>query len=724
MPTFKFDESMFRAVSFLPSSNRAFVDGCTTSDAGRMCLSQVSERAIRVAEPGARDFKAQQLKSPELAIGEYRLQLLPHIKVTHGSVTVFEEWEPDDRLVRGANRTWVDPLFADVRPAESWLNYRTIVTGKVTCSDGRVCSSFAISLRPGEPIYGLGEHFGHINKRGGEFITWAADAPSTPSYATYVPVPFVWSPRGWGLLVNTYSPVYFDLGKSSYDRLLIVTRGPLDVYLMFGTPKEILGTLYDLTGLPRAPPPKWSFGYWQSKCAYNSQDEVLGVARELRARGYPADVIHVDPPWEGNWRKYRCDTVDFEWDTSAFPDPKGMVDELHRLGFKLSLWINPYIEPGTRLWSRLERYMVKSRLGGLATPAADCQRREGAGIVDLTDPEGFNAFKQALKDLVLPYADVIKADYGEAVPPEADFRNGMSGEEAHNYYPVLYMKAVYEATLEAKGYSIVWGRSGSTGVWQYPLNWGGDVPSSWEGLRQAIRGLLSYHASGALFGSFDVGGFIGRPSDELYLRFLQAGVMVSHVRAHGVTDREPWKYSPRETLAALRLRYRLLPYIYSESWRSVEERVPLVRPLPLEHPDDPNVYDIDDEFYLGSSLLVAPIVEEGQPGRRVYLPEGRWVDYFTGNEYEGGRWVTISYDSLDRFPLLVRENSVIPMLGADVDHVPEGRFSPVEFHTFKVVDAEYPYYDDGLRAAVRCRGGRCSVDGMPADVKYTFVHQS
>jgi alpha-glucosidase (family GH31 glycosyl hydrolase) len=200
--------------------------------------------------------------------------------------------------------------------------------------------------------------------------------------------------------------------------------------------------------------------------------------------------------------------------------------------------------------------------------------------------------------------------------------------------------------------------------------------------------------------------------------------MVSHVRAHGVTDREPWKYSPRETLAALRLRYRLLPYIYSESWRSVEERVPLVRPLPLEHPDDPNVYDIDDEFYLGSSLLVAPIVEEGQPGRRVYLPEGRWVDYFTGNEYEGGRWVTISYDSLDRFPLLVRENSVIPMLGADVDHVPEGRFSPVEFHTFKVVDAEYPYYDDGLRAAVRCRGGRCSVDGMPADVKYTFVHQS
>jgi len=268
----------------------------------------------------------------------------------------------------------------------------------------------------------------------------------------------------------------------------------------------------------------------------------------------------------------------------------------------------------------------------------------------------------------------------------------------------------------------VWGRSGSTGVWQYPLNWGGDVPSSWEGLRQAIRGLLSYHASGAFFASFDVGGFIGRPSDELYLRFLQAGIMVSHVRAHGVTDREPWKYSPRETLAALRLRYRLLPYIYSEAWRSIEERVPLVRPLPLEHPDDPNVYEVDDEFYLGSSLLVAPIVEEGATGRAVYLPQGKWVDMFAGTTYEGGRWVTITYDSLDKFPLLVRENSVIPMLAVDVDRVPEGLFSPVEFHAFKVVDVEYPYYDDGLRAAVRCRGGRCSVDGMPANVKYAFVY--
>jgi len=314
---FRFDESKFRALSFTPSSNRVFHDGCVYSDSGRLCFSKPLDNVIRVTESPAGGRLPQ-----ELSLGDYRVSLYPRVTVRKVNRVVFEEWDPSGPETSwGANRPFVDPLFIGPPRTEPWTNYRTIVTGKLTCSDGRLCSSFAVSLGPGEPIYGLGEHFGHVNKRGQEFITWAADVPSTPSYATYVPVPFIWSPRGWGILVNTYSPVYFDLGKASYDRLLIVTREPLDLYIILGTPKEILKALYQLTGAPKAPPPKWSFGFWQSKCAYNTQDEVLSVARELRARGYPADVIHIDPPWEGNWRKYRCDTVDFEWDTSAFPDP-------------------------------------------------------------------------------------------------------------------------------------------------------------------------------------------------------------------------------------------------------------------------------------------------------------------------------------------------------------------------------------------------------------------
>ncbi len=709
LATFKFDERKFRPVSFTPSTDRLLDSGCLRSDAGPLCFSLESEGVIRVT--GSRPRRPA---PPSFETAGFSVSIYPKLRVERDGRRVLEEWEPSSDWTY---RPWFDPLFA---PSEDWVPRRTLITGRATCEDGTVCTTLALSLSPGEPVYGLGEHFGHLNKRGQDFITWASDMPSTPSYATYVPVPFIWSPRGWGLLVNTYGPVYLDIGKASYDRLLIMTRGPLDVYVMLGAPKDILRRLYDLTGRPRTTPPKWSFGFWQSKCAYRSQEEVLSVARELRQRGYPADVIHVDPPWMGNWRKYGCDTVDFQWDVSAFPDPKGMVEELHRMGFRLSLWINPYIEPGTELWRRLERHLVKSRYGGPARPAADCQRREGAGMVDLTSPEGFEEFKRALKELVLPYADVVKADYGEALPEDAVTSSGLSGEQAHNLYPVLYMRAVYEATLEAKGYGIVWGRSGSTGVWAYPLNWGGDVPSTWEGLSQAIRGLLSYHASGAIFGSFDVGGFTGRPTDELYVRFLQAGVMVSHVRAHGVTDREPWKYAPEVTRQTLRLRYRLLPYIYSESIRSVREGVPLVRPLVLEHPEDPAVYDIDDEFYLGGSLLVAPVVEEGG-WRSMYLPRGTWVDFFTGSVVEGPRWLSMRLP-LDRFPLFVRANSVIPMLDHDVSHVEEGPFDGVEFHVYRPTDLSYTYYDEGVEAVVSCRGGSCRVSGMPEAARYSLIY--
>mgnify|MGYP001772532504 CR=1 FL=1 len=710
MATFKFDERKFRPVSFTPATHRRFADGCVYSDAGRTCFQLVSPGVVRITTKDDGKVPGERFETDG-----FEVSLYPLLEVRRQGRLVLREWPAGEEW---QDRPWFDPLF---EPSRDWVPRRTIVTGALTCSDGKACRSLALSLGAGEPLFGLGEHFGHVNKRGYDFVTWAADMPSTPNFATYVPVPFVWSPRGWGLLVNTYSPVYFDLGKASYDRLLVITRGDLDAYLILGaTPKDILRKLYDLTGAPREPPPKWSFGYWQSKCAYYSQDEVLSVARELRQRGYPADVIHIDPPWEGNWKKYRCDVIDLEWDTEAFPRPRELVDELHKMHFKLSLWINPYIEPGTRLWSRLERFLAKSADGGPARPAADCQMREGAGIVDLTDPRGFEAFKEALKELVLPYADVIKADYGEAVPEDAVFSNGMRGEEAHNYYPVLYMKAVYEATKEAKGYGIVWGRSGSTGVWNYPLNWGGDTPSSWEGLRQALRGLLSYHASGALFGSFDVGGFLGKPTDELYVRWLQAGVTVSHVRAHGVTDREPWKYAPEASLAALRLRYRLLPYIYSEAWRAVRERVPMVRPLFLEHPDDPTTYDIDDEYYLGEELLVAPITEEG--GRRlVYLPRGTWIEYFTGRELSGPAWVEVSYD-LDKFPIFVKANSIVPMLDHDAAYVEDGPFDGLEFHAYRVSDATYTYYDDGVEAKVTCRAGSCSVSGLPASVRYRFVY--
>ncbi|MGC8621837.1 MAG: glycoside hydrolase family 31 protein [Caldisphaera sp.] len=704
MATLKFDESKFKTLSFHPYKRRFFKDGCIYSDYGKLCYSLVDDGILRIGN------RINGNVNSSFTTNSYRVHLLPKLLIFNND-KVLEEWGTGENE---GERSWFDPLFD---PSLEWYDKTTITTGVLTCKDGKTCFSFSVSLSGDEPIYGLGEHFGHINKRGYDFITWASDMPSTPNYATYIPIPFIWSVKGWGLLINSSSPVYFDIGKTSYDRLLIITRDYFDSYLFLGNVKEIFKKLYSITGKPKNELPKWSFGFWQSKCAYRNQEEVLSVAEELRKREFPSDVIHIDPPWMGNWDKFNCDTVDLEWDKKAFPNPDEMIEKLHKMGFKLSLWINPYIEPETKLWNIMKDKLLKSSNGGHAVPLADCQKRENAGIPDLFDEEGFSRYKKVLKELVLKYADVIKADYGEAIPFDA-ISKGLRGEELHNLFPLYYMKAVYEATKETKGYGIVWGRSGYTSIWQYPLNWGGDPPSTWEGLRQALRGLLSFHSSGGIFASFDIGGFIGKPSEELYIRWLQAGIMISHVRAHGNSEREPWKYNEEITKKMIKLRYKLLPYIYSESIRSIKEETPLIRPLFFEN-DDPNTYNIDDEFYLGNSLLVAPIMEKGGK-RKVYLPEGYYIEFFSNKYFEGGKWYNLSYD-LDEFPLFVKLNSIIPMLKDEISYIEEKMFNNIEFHVYGN-NAKMDYYDKGVEAEIICKNKECKIINLPNDIEYVFIY--
>ncbi|MGC8566746.1 MAG: glycoside hydrolase family 31 protein [Caldisphaera sp.] len=706
MATIKFDENEFKALSFSPFINRFFNDGCVYSDYGKICYSLIDEGIIRFGNV----IKGNVEKS--FNTSKFYVKLLPKLKIFREKNKIVEEWGTGEKE---GDRPWFDPLFY---PTLKWVDRTTITTGILTCRGDKICYSFSLSLSPEEPIFGLGEHFGHINKRGYDFITWASDMPSTPNYATYIPIPFIWSPRGWGILINTSSPVYFDIGKTSYDRLLILMRGHFDAYLFLGNINEIFKNLYKIAGEPKNELPKWSFGYWQSKCAYKNQEEVLKIAEELRKKGYPADVIHIDPTWQGNWDKYKCDTVDFEWDRNNFPDPQGMIDNLHKMNFKLSLWINPYIEPNTNLWNMMKDNLIKSENGGHAIPMADCQKRESAGIPNLFENKAFESYKKILKERILRYAEVIKADYGEAIPYDA-VSNGLRGEELHNLFPLFYMRAVYEATKELKGYGIVWGRSGYTGVWQYPLNWGGDTPSSWEGLRQSIRGLLSFHSSGAMFASFDVGGFSGKPSEELYIRWLQAGIMISHVRTHGDSDREPWKFNEEVTKKIIKLRYKMLPYIYSESLRSVEDKIPLVRPLFFDNPDDKNTYNIDDEFYLGKSIIVAPITEEGGE-RELYLPKGNYFEFFSDKLFEGEKWYRLSY-GLDSFPIFVKLNSVIPTLGEEIYYIDDKKyFNNLEFHLYGE-NAETSYYDYKIRAKIACLNRRCSVKDLPNDVNYKFI---
>jgi alpha-D-xyloside xylohydrolase len=255
---------------------------------------------------------------------------------------------------------------------------------------------------------------------------------------------------------------------------------------------------------------------------------------------------------------------------------------------------------------------------------------------------------------------------------------GVPAEAMHNLYPLLYQKAVWEATGRSRGEAVLWARAGWAGSQRHPVHWSGDGVARFEDLACVLRATLSIGLSGFPFYSHDIGGFSGLPDAELYVRWAQLGLLSSHARAHGVPPREPWEFGARAEAIVRRyveLRYRLLPYLWTEAARCGETSLPMVRALLVEWPDDPVAHDVDDQYLLGDRLLVAPILEEGATSRRVYLPEGTWVDWWTGAEHAGRRWIDVPAP-LDTLPLFLRGGTALP-LGPVIQHVGERSTDPL-----------------------------------------------
>jgi alpha-D-xyloside xylohydrolase len=284
------------------------------------------------------------------------------------------------------------------------------------------------------------------------------------------------------------------------------------------------------------------------------------------------------------------------------------------------------------------------------------------GIVDYTNPKAVKVHQAAFRRLFRLGAKVIKTDFGEAAPLDGVYHDGTPGHRMHNLYPLLYNKAVSEVTQEETGDGVVWARSAWAGSQRYPIHWGGDNSPNWANMIPQIEGGLSFGLSGFQFWSQDIGGFCGTTNDLLLIRWMQMGMFISHSRIHGFGDRELYKFSPevvRICREYIRLRYRLMPYIYGMAARCVEQSLPMMRALVLEYPDDPTTWNLGDQFLFGDSLLVAPICDPSGR-RRVYLPAGEWTDWWTRKRIPGGRWIDVTAD-LDTLPLYVREGAVIPM---------------------------------------------------------------
>jgi len=673
---------------------------------------------------------------PPGVLPEYREPVAARLVLTPLPLEV--EKSPGGLLVRGADlaleirfRPWLmrfldragEEVFGENPDDVDGLGRPFVLPLGYVARNGIITEiSESFKLRPGEHLFGLGEKFTALDKAGQRIISWTQDALGSTSERSHKNIPFLWSSRGYGLYIDSGARITWDLGATSCQSANIrIEDSVLDAYLISGeSPARILDHYASLTG--RAPvPPKWTFGTWLSTGgAHRTQEEVQKLVSDLERYELPADVIHIDTWWMRE-RKY----CDFQWDRQAFPRPEVLIEVLHRLGLKLSLWEHPYISVESELFAvgKEKGYFVRRPDGdiyvidyGLSlAPKPDGRIRPASGkdswnaqvaIVDFTDSEATAWFKDLHRPLLRMGVDVFKTDFGENIPADAVFANGKTGATMHNLYPLLYNRAVFEVTQEEKGYGVVWGRSAFAGSQEYPLVWSGDPAADFQSLASTIRGGLSAGLSGLPFWSNDIGGYRGTPSAELYVRWAQFGLFCSHSRMHGDSPREPWVFG-EEAISVVRkyalLRYELFPYIYSTAFEAGLKGLPVIRALPFVFPDDPNVHDKDFDYMFGPWLLVAPVIEPGGK-REVYLPEGAWFDYWTGEELEGPKNLCL-HVPLDVLPLYVRAGAIIPRMQR-ASRIPEERVDPLILEVWPHGSSTYHLYEDDGVTEFRCDQGK------------------
>jgi alpha-glucosidase len=632
------------------------------------------------------------------------------------------------------------PLLIDFRDARTHQSINTDERPMAYDAKGKLASMMfdpkagnfsAVSKKLGfdEHFYGLGEKAARLDKRRGYFVNWNSDTPGytegkDPIYQT---IPFYLGlQRGaaYGIFFDNSYRSYFDFGRSSQQRAWFGAEGgELNYYFFYGPSiKKILGRYADLTGhMPL--PPMWALGNQQSRWSYYPDTMVEEVAREYRQHDLPLDVIHLDIDY---MRGYRV----FTFDPQRFPNPKALSEKLARQGIKLVTIVDPGVKhdpPGSSGDTRYfvfeqgfeKNYFQHRSNGQLFVPRV----WPGESVfVDYTLPGA----RRWWGDLHRVYTDNGIAGIWNDMNEPADFvdqtgKNQLdvvsddNGERTthaknRNVFALLMAQATYEGLerLRPNARPYVITRAGFAGIQRWATMWTGDTNSTWEALALNIPMFTTLGLSGEPFVGSDIGGFIGRGNGELLVRSYQVGFLAPFCRNHKVIDgydQEPWrfgKYYEDIIRKYLKLRYELLPFLYTTLEEAHRTGVPLFRPLLLNYQDDANTYNIDDQFMIGEDLLVAPIMKPDLTRRLVYLPRGTWYDYWTDKKHSGG---TILYVDapLDTVPLFVRAGAMIPTAPA-MNYVGEKPWDPITFSVYPDDQGRATgrlYEDDGTSPAYK-----------------------
>ncbi|HZT74358.1 MAG TPA: glycoside hydrolase family 31 protein [Terriglobales bacterium] len=545
-----------------------------------------------------------------------------------------------------------------------------------------------------QAFYGLGQHQAGVWNYRGESVELAQEN-------TEIAIPMLVSSNGFGLFWHNTSRTRFD---NRFVHSLYVSSDvtdDIDYFFIYGPALDrVVAGYRELTGgVPLFG--RWAYGYWQSKNRYQSQAELLGVAAEYRRLHIPIDNIVQDWFW---WK--RMGEMSFN---ANYPDPAAMIAALHRQHFHLMISVWPYFERGSQVYDEMDR-----RGFFIARTIAPSFHPVGMALYDPTNPQA-QAFYWNLLDQHL-FRLGVDAWWLDTDEPETEGREENilldhhlyigNGARYANLYPLMAVRTVSDGQRDASRTKRVFilSRSAFAGSQRYGVTaWSGDVISDWISFRRQIPAGLNYSLSGLPYWTTDIGGFfIGNPDDpsyrELFVRWFEYGAFCPIFRVHGTrttNHNELWSYGPQAQRILTdydRLRYRLLPYIYSLAWRVTSENYTLMRPLAMDFRHDPRSLNIGGEFLFGPSILVSPVTVPGGTTRRLYLPPAAWYDFWTGARLAGGADVTVPAP-LDRMPLHVRAGAIVP-LGPEVEYAAEKPADPIELRVYPGADGSFTLYED------------------------------
>jgi alpha-D-xyloside xylohydrolase len=601
-------------------------------------------------------------------------------------------------------------LFTEAAGRKLFQDYqRTLTPVEVSGEKTYRSEMFSNLWDSTEAFYGLGQHQAGVWNYHGESVDLS-------QANTNISVPMFLSSNGYGIFWNNDSRSRFNNRFPHELYLSSEVADTVDYYFLYGPDfDKIIASYREMTG---AAPMfgKWAYGFWQCKNKYESQAEILGVAHKYRELHIPVDNIVQDWFW---WK-----TMGEPAFNEHYPNPTGMIADLHDNHFHVMFSFWPYFRPGSSVYDEMDKrgyFVDKTKVSGFH-PA-------GQALYDAFNPDARRYYWQLIdKGLFQIGADAWWQDTDE---PETEGRETNilvthkvalgSGARYVNLYPLMTTAAVYEGQRKTSVQKRVFilSRSAFAGSQRNSIAaWSGDVESNWLSFARQIPAGLNFGLSGIPYWTTDIGGFIlGHPDDpayrELFVRWFEYGTFCPIFRLHGTrvpNQNELWSYGPevqRILTSYDRLRYRLMPYIYSLAWMTTSEGYTPMRALVMDFRADTRALNVGDQFMYGPALLVNPVTEPGATSRRTYLPKAKWYDFWTGHAIDGEGTIEAAAP-LDRMPVFVRAGSIVPM-GPDVEYATEKPADPIELRVYRGADASFTIYEDENDNYNYEKGGRATI---------------